>query len=39
VNYVSTPFAKDVRESVNYVNNFNPRPTNDPFSNWFEESP
>jgi len=28
---VGTPFAQDANE-VNYVNNFNSRPTNDPYS-------
>ena len=30
---VESPFSPDVSEQVKYVNNFNPRPTNDPFSN------
>ena len=28
-------FAQDVSEPINYINNFNPRPTNDPFSNTY----
>jgi len=30
---VESPFAPYVSGLVNYVSNFNPRPTNDPFSN------
>ena len=32
---VGSPFAPDISESVNYVNNFNSRPTNDLFSNTY----
>jgi len=28
---VGSLFTQDVRDQVNYVNNYNPRPTNDPF--------
>jgi len=31
---VGSPFVQDTNE-VNYVNNFNPRPTNDPYSNTY----
>jgi len=31
---VGSPFAQDANE-VNYINNFNPRPTNDPYSNTY----
>jgi len=30
---MGSPFAQDISEPVNSVNNFNPIPTNDPFSN------
>ena len=29
---VGSPFAQDVNDQINYVNNYHPRPTNDPFS-------
>ena len=32
---VGIPFAPDFSEPVNYVNNFNPIPTNDPFLNTY----
>jgi len=34
---VGSPCAKDTNE-VNYVNNFNPRPTNDPYSNTYNRA-
>jgi len=35
---VRNPFTQDASDSVNYVNNFNPKPTNDPFSNTYNPS-
>jgi len=32
---VGSPFAQDVSDRVNYVNNYHPRLTNDPFSNTY----
>ena len=32
---VGSSFTQDASESVNYVNNFHPRPINDPFSNTY----
>ena len=32
---VGSPFAQDVRDQVNYVNYYHPRPTNDPFSSTY----
>jgi len=29
---VRSPFFQDTSDQINYVNNFNPRPTNDPYS-------
>ena len=33
---VESPFTQDTNE-VNYANNFNPRPTNDPYSNTYNQ--
>jgi len=32
---VGSLFAQNTSDQVNYVNNFNPRPTNDPYSNTY----
>jgi len=32
---VRSPFAQNTSDQVNYVNDFNPRPTNDPYSNTY----
>jgi len=32
---VRSPFAQASSDQVNYVNNFNPRPTSDPYSNTY----